>query len=100
MVRILTVNFLASTYEVGGAALRGMGFSLTPALLTVFGTCLFRLAWIATVCRLVPTFEMLMNVYPISWVITGAAVLAAYFLRRKQAFAAGERQEPETAGPP
>lgn len=86
MIRILTLNFLGSTYEIGGAALRGMGYSMMPAILTVFGTCVFRLIWIYTVCRKYTSFAMLMNVYPISWMITGAAVLIAYYIIRSRCF--------------
>lgn len=86
MMFILTLNVIATSYEVGGAALRGIGYSLTPAMLTVFGTCIFRIVWIYTVCRQYTSFEALMVVYPISWVITGTAVLLAYFIIRKRAF--------------
>ncbi len=85
--RMFTLNCMVSTYEISGAALRGMGYSMTPAMLTVFGTCVFRLAWIALVCQKYHTFGVLVSVYPISWVVTGAAVLAAYFILRKKAFA-------------
>ena len=90
VVRILSVVtfcFLANSYEISGAALRGMGYSMTPAVFTIFGTCVFRLFWAYTVCRAIPSFELLCAVYPISWVITGAAVLTAYFVLRKKAFA-------------
>lgn len=86
MVFILSLNFLSTTYEVGGASLRGIGYSMTPAVLTVFGTCIFRLFWAYTVCRIYPSFEVLLAVYPISWVITGSAVLIAYSILRKRAF--------------
>lgn len=86
MIRILTLNFLCGTYEVGGAALRGMGYSLTPAILTVFGTCVLRLIWLYTVCKKYTSFAMLMNVYPISWVITGIAVLITYYWIRRKCF--------------
>ena len=86
MSYILLFNFLTNTYEIGGAALRGIGYSMTPAVLTVFGTCLFRLLWIYTVCRKYHSFEVLLSVYPVSWAITGAAVLTAYFVIRKKVF--------------
>ena len=42
------------------------------------GTVVFRLIWMATIFRLVPTFEMLMDVYVASWVFTGGALLIVY----------------------
>ena len=87
MVMILSLNILSNTYEIGGAALRGIG-SMTPAILTVFGTCVFRLFWAYTICRIYHTFEVLLAVYPISWIITGSAVLIAYFIIRRRVFSA------------
>lgn len=78
---------LIVTYDTGGATLRGLGYSMTPALFTIFGTCVFRLFWVYVICRIYPRFSMLMAVYPISWAMTGAAVLAAYFMLRRKAFA-------------
>lgn len=86
ILHILTLNCLVSTYEISGSALRGMGYSLTPAILTVFGTCIFRLVWIATICKKYKSFAVLLNVYPITWVITGIAVLSAYFWIRRKCF--------------
>ena len=59
---------------------------MTPAVITVFGTCVFRLAWIYTVCRKFKGFEVLMNVYPVSWVITGSLVLLSYYVIRRKVF--------------
>ena len=86
MMIILSLNMLSTSYEVGGAALRGIGRSMTPAVLTIFGTCFFRLFWAYTVCRAYPSFDVLISVYPISWIITGGAVLIAYFIIRRKAF--------------
>ena len=83
---VLSLKFIAATYEVGGAAMQGIGHSLTPALLTVFGTCIFRLVWAYTVCQAHPGYVTLLSVYPVSWVLTGAAVLIAYFTVRKKVF--------------
>jgi len=79
MVQILSFNFIAATYEVGGACLRGIGYSMMPALLTVFGTCVLRLFWIYWICDKSTEFATFLHIYPISWVITGIIVLAAYF---------------------
>lgn len=87
LVRIIHVEmleFMTCFYEITGGALRGMGRSLLPAVLTVFGSCVLRLVWLYTVFQRVPTFEMLLNVYPITWSITSILVIGAYFIVRKQ----------------
>lgn len=75
---ILLLQFLASSYEISGSALRGLGYSMTPTILTIFGTCVLRLIWIYTVCADNNNFEMLLFIYPITWIITGSAVYIAY----------------------
>ena len=84
MMIVMSTKFLTTVYEIPGSAMQGMGHSFTPAILTVFGTCIFRLLWVWTVCRIFPAFEVLLLVYPVSWVITGTAVLAAYYAVRKK----------------
>lgn len=74
---VLLLQFIASSYEVAGGALRGLGHSSLPALLTVVGTCVLRLWWVARVVPRHHTFQWLMAVYPVSWVVTGAMVLVA-----------------------
>lgn len=76
---VLLVQFIASSYEVAGGALRGLGHSTLPAMLTVVGTCTLRLWWVRAVVPSHHTFQWLMAVYPLSWVVTGTMVLAAYF---------------------
>ena len=78
MRHVCSLEGLTATYEVESAALRGMGKSLEPAIFTVLGTVVFRLIWMATIFRLMPTFEMLMDVYVASWVFTGGALLIVY----------------------
>lgn len=87
MQYVLLFQFIASSYEISGAALRGLGYSMTPTILTIFGTCILRLVWVYTVNRQYNSFEVLMYVYPLSWVITGIAVWVAYYTIRRKAFA-------------
>lgn len=86
-----SMQWLSATYEISGAALRGMGISMLPAIVTLVGSCILRIVWVYTVFRMVPTYEMLLSVYPVSWAITGIIMLVAYFLIRKKLFS--ERSE-------
>ncbi len=83
MIRIMTVaiaNALIANYEITGGCLRGMGYSILPTLITVFGSCVLRLIWIFTFFAINRSFQNLMLVYPVSWVITGSSMLIAYFI--------------------
>ena len=86
MIIVLSLYFILCTYEVGGSVLRGLGYSMTPAVLTVFGTCIFRLFWVWVICDIWPSYDVLLLVYPISWIITGTAVLSVYFILRGKAY--------------
>lgn len=79
-----TLELLTSIYEISAGAMRGLGHSLLPAIITFLGSCVLRLIWIATACRMVHEFWVLMIIYPISWVVTGIAMMIAYYcIRRK-----------------
>lgn len=84
---VLIFQFVASSYEISGAALRGLGYSMTPTLLVIFGTCVIRLAWVYYLSRRVgSTYLELIAIYPITWVITGILVLTAYLLISKKLY--------------
>lgn len=92
MVRILyafSVHFLCATYEVTAGALRGMNRSMVPALISVLGTCAFRLLYVFTIFPLNRTPEMLMLVYPLSWIITGVAMNTAYVILSRKIYGRG-----------
>lgn len=86
MHMVLALQFIASSYEIAGSSLRGMGKSITPAVLTIFGTCLLRIAWVYLVCPRWEGYDVLMMVYPVSWALTGTLVLVAYWLATRKAF--------------
>ena len=84
LVIATTLELLTSTYEISGGAMRGLGHSLQPALITVFGSCVLRLIWISTACVAVHEFWVLIIIYPISWVVTGIIMIASYLRLRKK----------------
>lgn len=83
MKYLLTFEVLNMTPEVLSGSLRGFGYSTVPALICVLGICGFRIGWIYTVFAKTPSFENLIVVYPISWLITSIAVFVAYRVIRK-----------------
>ncbi len=62
-------------------SIRGMGYSLLPAVISMLGACGFRILWIATLFSL-PAFHSvfwLFMTYPVSWGITILAYLVCFF---------------------
>ena len=92
---ILAFQWMVSSYEISGSAMRGMGYSMTPTVITIFGTCVFRIFWVLTLFPRHRDFGFLLYVYPASWLITGSLVLFAYFLVCRKAMPARalEREE-------
>lgn len=86
MVHVLLLELLTGTYEISGGAMRGMGYSLVPALLTVVGCCGFRVAWLYTVFKICPTFSMLMNVYPANTGYNRSTCYGSLFNYKKKGF--------------
>ncbi len=88
MTYVCLPYFLCGLMDVCTGALRGMGASLTPMIISVLGVCGFRIGWIYTIFQL-PTFhtpECLYISYPISWVITFAIQFLAFWsVYKKQA---------------
>lgn len=80
--------FICGLLEVTTGALRGLGASFVPMLISVLGVCGMRIVWIYTIFQ-VPKFhtpECLYISYPISWLITFLIQLAAFLVVfRKQA---------------
>ena len=87
MVRILWVVLpqpLSVVMDTLSGCMRGYGYSMPPAMVTLIVVCSVRLIWVYTVFPLEPTYETLMMVYPLSWVITMAGLIVLYvrLLRR------------------
>ena len=84
MHHVCSMEGLTATYEVESAALRGLEKSLEPSIITILGTVVFRMIWMATVFKWIPTYEMLMNVYITSWVFTGGIIFIIYILHMRK----------------
>ena len=82
--------FICALMDVTTGALRGLGASLTPMLVSVLGVCGIRLAWIYTIFQ-IPAYHTPTSLYlsyPISWFITFWCHLFFFFrIYKKQASA-------------
>lgn len=78
IVHVELLEFLLGVYEVTAGCMRGMMHSLLPAILTIIGTCVLRIVWIFTVFQWHRDFGVLLNSYPVSWILTCIMVFIAY----------------------
>lgn len=72
--------FLCGIMEVLVGSLRGVGFSVTPMIVSLIGACGFRIVWIYTFFRQNHTLNNLYISYPISWILTAAAHLVCLII--------------------
>ncbi len=84
---VLLFQFIACYYEVAGSAMRGLGYSMTPTLIVIFGTCVLRLLWVFLFPYFGGGFGGLLAVYPVSWILTDIGMLVAYRRVSRRAFA-------------
>lgn len=85
---VLIYQWTACSYEISGSYMRGLGYSVIPMLLTVFGTCILRLFWVWIFPSINYSFGTLLAIYPISWIITGIMVVSAAFIVQHKVFGA------------
>ena len=71
-----------ASWSTLASSLRGLGYSVLPMVVSLVGSCLLRLVWIATIFQLNRTPFMLYISYPISWVLTAAVHLACLLVVR------------------
>ena len=90
--KIIMLIMLAS-YPIGfvndnmTGHLRGLGRSVLPLIVSLIGTCLFRIVWILLVFPCFGTLEALYFLYPISWSICalGNAVMCIITMKKIKA---------------
>jgi putative MATE family efflux protein len=79
---ICLTYFLCGVMDVITGALRGIGSSIMPMIITVAGVCGLRIVWIFTVFGSAKyhTLDCLYLSYPISWIVTLAIELVAFVI--------------------
>lgn len=67
---------------VGG--LRGMGYSITPMIVSLTAVCILRMIWIATIFQSIHTPVVLYLSYPVSWTIAAIGHYVNYLYAMKK----------------
>jgi Na+-driven multidrug efflux pump len=102
LVRLMAPFYLLYLFgDVFSATIRGCGETLAPMILTMFGTCVFRVLWVIVVTRNgQPPLSHMAWGYPVSWAVNSAMFCVYYFfgrwrrrLRPAQAAQAGKTAE-------
>ncbi len=67
---ICLTYFLCGWMDTIVGVMRGMGYGIMPMLVSLVGSCLFRILWVQTIFQIYHTLPMLYISWPITWVIT------------------------------
>lgn len=93
LVIMIVPYFTCGIMNVVNCAIRGIGYSFTPMIIVLVGTCVFRLIWIYCIFPLDPVVTSVYISYPISWIITalaGALTFVLLYKKRKKQLVADE----------
>lgn len=77
---------LCGIMDVMVGAIRGMGYTIMPTIVSLIGACALRLLWLATVFK-IPKYHTIKTVYmsyPITWLVTIMAHVVCYFVIMKK----------------
>ena len=85
MLYTTVTYFLCGMMDLFPGALRGMGHSAVPMILSVIGTVGTRIVWIYLVFPYHRALDFLFISYPVSWLLTIIMqVICFYFVRKKE----------------
>ena len=86
------LSIICTAYAICGlmdcivGALRGLGYSVMPMIVSLLGACAFRMAWIFVFFQIdrFHTIDTVYYAYPISWTLTVAVHMICFFVIRKK----------------
>ena len=81
---ICTTYFLCGIMDTVVGALRGIGYSLMPMIVSLIGACGLRILWIFTIFQWHHSLWMLYISYPITWIVTATVHIICYILVRRR----------------
>ena len=85
MLLLIGPFYILNIYiENYSGALRGMGDTITPMVISIFGVCVFRIVYLAILMPLYHSLDVLCCMYPISWALTNLLYFIYYRIRMRK----------------
>ncbi len=81
---IANTYFLCGIMDVMVGNLRGMGYSISPMIISLTGACGTRVIWILTVFAAYHDLNVLYSCYPLSWFLTAVAHVICYIIVKRK----------------
>ena len=84
MFYVVRLYILGALLDIPSGQMRGMGYSICPTVISLMGTVAFRIIWLATVFKAMPSLGTIYIVYPITWGFMALAHYISYVIVRRK----------------
>ena len=85
MLLLITPFYILNIFiENYSGALRGMGDTVAPMIISIFGVCIFRIAYLSIFMPLHQSLDVLCIMYPVSWALTNLMYWIYYRIRMRK----------------
>ncbi|EHM12680.1 MULTISPECIES: MATE family efflux transporter [Jonquetella] len=82
--------FIYSIGELISGMIRGTGDTFRPMIISLLCTCCFRLLWVFFVIQRFNNIDVILTVYPASWLLASAVFSAYYFINCRRSLLPAE----------
>ena len=76
--------FLAALMDCMVGAMRGIGYSMMPMIVSLTGACGLRIVWLYTIFAAHPTLQVLYISYPFTWGVTALTHIICFLIVRRK----------------
>lgn len=85
MLLLITPFYLLNIFiENYSGALRGVGDTVAPMMISIFGVCIFRIIYLAILMPVYQSLDILCIMYPVSWALTNLMYFIYYPVRMRK----------------
>ena len=85
MLILITPFYILNLHiETYSGALRGVGDTVAPMIISIFGVCVFRVIYLGILMPVYNSLDLLCLMYPISWALTNTMYLLYYPRRMRK----------------
>ena len=85
MLILITPFYILNLHiETYSGALRGVGDTVAPMIISIFGVCVFRVIYLGILMPIYNSLDLLCLMYPISWALTNTMYLLYYPRRMRK----------------
>ena len=85
MLMLITPFYLLNIHiENYSGALRGVGDTIAPMVISIIGVCIFRIIYLGILMPIHHSLDVLCIMYPVSWALTGVMYLIYYPRRMRK----------------